>query len=326
MYRPEGLFPAAGIAKRAGADTWPKMPVAMRLGVILLGGLGAVSGLAGCSTTQGTAASSIWPTTSTSSDNDPVKLRDPVKVHVAFGQWNERAGNSKAARESYQEAIEKNPKSVDALLGLARLDILGGRLTEAEATIAKAFKQAPRDPQVRAAKGQLYEARGDWEAAIAEYRAAVHVAPEDAGFRFQLGTALAKSGDYAEALTELTRAQGPAVAHYNLGYILHEKGDRAAAEVQFAKALQFNPELEAASTILAQYRGARSQIADAALAGAESGLPVVKQVSGQVSARNSHDGDQPFRAENTIYRSETIPPPSGLSDAQQEQWMNQNIR
>ncbi|ADG67688.1 Tetratricopeptide TPR_2 repeat protein [Planctopirus limnophila DSM 3776] len=280
----------------------------------------------GCTTTPGQAASSIWPTTSRSTDNDPVKLRDPVRMHVAYGQWNERSGNSKEARASYDEAIEKNPKSVDALLGLARLDILGGRHADAETLIAKAAKQAPQNAQVRATRGQLFESRGEWALAIEEYRAAVKLAPEETNHRFQLGTALAKSGDYEAGLAELTRVQGAAIAHYNVGYILHEKGERGAAERYFAKALQFNPELKPAGTILAQYREARGQISADALARMENPESGVRQVSGLVKPEDANRVTGDFKAESAVYRSESMAPPSNLTDAQREQWMNQQVQ
>lgn len=277
----------------------------------------------GCTTTPGQAASSIWPTTSRSSDHDPVKLRDPVRMHVAYGQWNERSGNSKEARASYEDAIEKNPKSVDALLGLARLDILGGRYDDAENLIAKAAKQAPQSAQVRATRGQLFEARGEWSLAIDEYRAATRLAPDEVSHRFQLGTALAKSGDYEAGLTELTRAQGAAVAHYNIGYILHEKGERGTAERHFAKALQFNPELKPAGVILAQYREARGQISADELVRTGSPESGVRQVSGLVKPEDAHRITGDFKAESAVYRSESKAPPSNLNDVQREQWMNQ---
>ena len=83
-------------------------------------------------------------------------LKDPVRTHVAYGHLQEQNGNLNEARESYEIALKQDAKSADATLGLARLDLLGGRSKEAEKKFDQALAMAPQNAHVLEAIGQFY--------------------------------------------------------------------------------------------------------------------------------------------------------------------------
>ena len=60
------------------------------------------------------------------SDQDKAQrqLKDPEALHLAYGKFQEQVGQSSEARKSYEAALRDDPQSVDAVLGLARLDQL----------------------------------------------------------------------------------------------------------------------------------------------------------------------------------------------------------
>ena len=61
-------------------------------------------------------------------------------------------------------------------------------------------------------------------------------------------SSLASSGDVNRALPLFAQTVGEAEAHYNVGYILYEKGDATGAERQFLAAVLKKPGLESAVT------------------------------------------------------------------------------
>ena len=71
------------------------------------------------------------------------KLKDPSKLDLAYAKWQEQLGNMTEARERYQRVLHDEPQSIEALLGLARMDQLAGRLPEAEQGFRKALKNSP---------------------------------------------------------------------------------------------------------------------------------------------------------------------------------------
>ena len=193
------------------------------------------------------------------------KLKDPVKVHLACALWHEQEGNLVEARNCYKKALESNSKSVDSLLGLARLDIAISRMDDAEARLKKAQKIAPKSPQVAVAYGQFYSARRDWPRALEQMKMARELAPDDTACAYHLGYVQAKSGHLEAALKNFEEAVGTAEAQYNLGYILYEQGNIVAAEEHLQKAISIKPDLPQAQSLLLTVRekhyGTKTQVA-----------------------------------------------------------------
>ena len=185
-------------------------------------------------------------------------LKDPVKVHLAYGTWHEQDGNLAEARISYDKVLQKSPKNVDAMMGLARLDIAMGRLDDAEKRLAKARKIAPKDSKVAVSYGQYFSAKGDWARALEYMKEATELAPYDAACAYHLGYVQAKSGDLTSALASFTTAVGAAQAEYNLAHILHEQGNLLQAEEHLHKAIALKPDLAQAQTLLITIRQQRS--------------------------------------------------------------------
>ncbi|MEK6257358.1 MAG: tetratricopeptide repeat protein, partial [Planctomycetota bacterium] len=185
------------------------------------------------------------------------ELKNPVKVHLAYALWHEQQGNQVDARNSYNEVLKKNSKNIDALLGLARLDMQLSRMSDAEARLQKAQKVAPKNPQVVAAVGQFYAVQKDWPRALEQMRAARILSPYEPTYAFQLGVVQARSGDMVSALASFTEAVGPAEAHYNLGVIYQEQGQSAEAENHLQQALALKSDLPQAQKLLSAVRQQR---------------------------------------------------------------------
>jgi tetratricopeptide (TPR) repeat protein len=265
------------------------------------------------------------------------RLKHPDKFYVTHGQLQEKMGDLESARTSYQVALGENPKSIDAVLGLARLDQVAGRKIEAEKAFQKALEMQPNDPQVRASIGQFYAAEEKWDKAIPLLSQAVKTAPADKNIRYQLGIAMASSGDYQAAMPHLIRAVGEAEAHYNIGYILKGRGELQASEQQFLQAVLLKPEFNEAQYWLDEIR--REKENRLMLAGVTSGTatgvkgtakqaayskakPQTKTVQNAVSQGMAPAGIP--QTTGTAGSTQSAPqPPPDLTAEQLEQWRNQ---
>jgi hypothetical protein len=74
-------------------------------------------------------------------------------------------------------------------------------------------------------------------------------------YRNNLATVLVEAGRPNEAFAQLAATSEPAVAHYNLGYLLHQRGQSQPAADHLQRALLLNPSLSPASQLLAEING-----------------------------------------------------------------------
>lgn len=180
------------------------------------------------------------------------ELANPGQTHLAYARLQESWGNLNEARDSYQLVLGEDPRSLDATLGLARIDQLSGREKEAEQGFQKALRAAPGDPAVLAALGEFHASRKNWREAVRYLHEATVAAPNDSGYRHHLAIALARSGNIDQARPHFARAVGEAEAHYNIGYILFEEGNLDDAERELRQAVGMKPDLRQARQLLAQ--------------------------------------------------------------------------
>ncbi|MDZ4688234.1 MAG: tetratricopeptide repeat protein [Planctomycetaceae bacterium] len=297
-------------------------------------GVACAAALAGCSSSKSAltqSSSSPMPDRQTTmvpgtpDRAEGTELRNPGRIHVAYARWQEQQKQLPQARESYQKALSHDPKSVDALLGLSRLDQLAGRTTEAEQRLARAEELQPKSSLISAAWAEHHAAQHRWPEAVARYREAIERQPNEALYRHQLAVVMTKAGQIDEAIAAFTPLVGAAEAHYNVGFLLHQQGQTMAAEEQFREAITLKPEFTTAIKMLARTR--RDRGLDAPVMTAASSVP---QLQSPVAAPASSDTDvQPVAwkprdalAESTPVSSVPQPPP-GLTPQQLEQWSNQ---
>ena len=119
-------------------------------------------------------------------------------------------------------------------------------------------RQSPRSGTLRGNLGWFHFQLGNYNAAIAEYRAALELQPDSALFRNNLGNALAMSGRPREAIQEIRTALRlkPLYpeAHLNLGLALEAAGDVKAAAAEYGRAWAMKPNYAEAMTALGLVR------------------------------------------------------------------------
>jgi tetratricopeptide (TPR) repeat protein len=187
-------------------------------------------------------------------DGPPKKVNDPLSLKLRYAQWMEEIENFEAAQENYNIVLKERPEDVDAILGLARIDQVAGRLDAAEAGFKKALGLQPNSVVAKNALGQYYVNRGRLPEALPLLNGAMLGDPTNKVYRFHLAAALARSGDTTAAFPHFVQSVGEPTAHYNVGMILKSQGQPAQAEQHLRQALTMKPDFEAAQQALAEIR------------------------------------------------------------------------
>ena len=94
--------------------------------------------------------------------------------------------------------------------------------------------------------GLAYGNAGQYEEAIASYKEAIRIKPDDADAHYNLGVTYGESGQYEEAIASYKEAlrikPDDADAHYNLGYVYRELGQYEEAIASFKKSIRIKPD------------------------------------------------------------------------------------
>lgn len=107
----------------------------------------------------------------------------------------EKSGQNEAAEAAYRRVLAKEPHSVPASIGLARLLILRKQFAEAETLLRTALATAPDDPTLNAQLALVLAAENKAEALpLLEKLHAAH--PADAAITRMLAQVMAEAGDY----------------------------------------------------------------------------------------------------------------------------------
>ena len=138
----------------------------------------------------------------------PVVTRTPPQVNprIDAGYNAYMAGDLAAARNEYEQALRDEPANRDALLGLAALDVRGGRYESAEALYLRVLAADPRDPQAQAALLSLRSGRNDPLATESRVKSLLAAEPAAHVLNFTLGNQLAQQRRWAEAQQEYFKA------------------------------------------------------------------------------------------------------------------------
>ncbi|MBL8429170.1 MAG: tetratricopeptide repeat protein [Dechloromonas sp.] len=156
------------------------------------------------------------------------------------GQEALGAGQLDRAEKAFLEVNRINPKSAEALLGLAAISQAQGKAERARDWMSSAVAAAPGRPELLQAQARLFADQGNPAAAVDSYRRAILTNPDNPQFRLDLASIyldlLKKPDEAVSVLRDLVKRQpGLAAAHLNLGLAAsvagrHEESVRALTE------------------------------------------------------------------------------------------------
>lgn len=131
--------------------------------------------------------------------------QDPVQPAVARAYAAYSAGDLESAKRHYDEALRADPRSLDALDGMAAVALRAGRRDVAEEYLARALEIDPKDGFALAAMTSL-RSRSDAQTGESRFKGLIAAAPDSAAAHFGLGNLYAREGRWAEAQQSYFRA------------------------------------------------------------------------------------------------------------------------
>ena len=175
--------------------------------------------------------------------NDPLSLANKPasvgpEVYVANGRLWESTGDNTKAMESYGKALKAAPGNSDALASIARLHLRQGNQQQAVQYFQQAIAGAPGDALLYNELGLALNTAGDYPKSVAALEKALELAPGTSKYANSLATVRFSSGDAAAAYEVLLANNKPAIANYNMAYLLYSNGQVAGARDYLNQALQ----------------------------------------------------------------------------------------
>lgn len=155
-------------------------------------------------------------------------------------------GNTRVAQTHFTLALEKEPESVAAQLGLARVVLANGDRHSARALVGQVLKKEPDNVTALIVRGRILRDQGELEAAAADFSLALLRSPDDPLFLTELAITYDRNPKrIADAETLYRRVvellpESPG-ARNNLGFNLLLQGRPADAAPILSSALSFDP-------------------------------------------------------------------------------------
>lgn len=190
------------------------------------------------------------------------ELDAPETTMLQFARWREDMGDHVEAMNRYREILKANEKSVEARLGIARIEQATGRIEAATQILEATAKRYPDRSDVWISMGQLEASQNNYVKAIESLKQAVEIDSRDQAARYELGLAYARNGQIEQAQPHLAFAVGQSAACYNIGYVLNEQGQTAEAIQWLERAAASQPDertLNSSQRLLASIRNGANQ-------------------------------------------------------------------
>src|SRR4029453_9691788 len=190
--------------------------------------------------TTAAGAAAFTPTPKGETD-DPTSLTSKTgkvgpDVHVNLGRVYESQNKTAEAIAHYEKALAIKPTDLTALVSLARLNDRQGNSHKAVELYQRALKSHPTSGLAHNDLGLCYARQKQWQRATEELSKAVELQPGNPKYRNNLATVMVELGRTDEALKQLAAVNNEAVAHYNLAYLLQQKGQSSLAVMHLQQA------------------------------------------------------------------------------------------
>jgi pentatricopeptide repeat protein len=138
-------------------------------------------------------------------------------------------------------------------------------------TLDSALKQYPNAGGVYYLRGMVYSKRKEWEPALDNLGKAAQLEPENRTYVDTLGHALARAGRVEEAMHVFQRVNTEGVAYYQLARMMQHLNQPEKSREYAQLALQKEPNLQDAQSLLAQLNGNTAAIQQMSATSVEAG-------------------------------------------------------
>jgi tetratricopeptide (TPR) repeat protein len=157
-----------------------------------------------------------------------------------------------AARKGYQKALQQEPKSKEAVRGLARFYAKLGEREKAIDTYKKYLTIYPKDAEVAHEVAVAHARWKDWPGAVAWCEFTLKIDPENRTAKKTMGFCQAMAGNWDGAFGTLSQIMPEAQARHNIAGLLDQTGRTDAARAQLQMALKVDPNYAPSAEFLAE--------------------------------------------------------------------------
>ena len=158
-------------------------------------------------------------------------------------------------------ALTIEPENLDGMLALARLEDREGQLDAALHYYRQAVQKHPQSAKALNDLSLCFARRGQLVEAVPPMEQAIRLQPAKQLYRNNLAKVLIELNQVGGALQHQLAVHPPAIAHYNMGVLLHQRDRNEEARNFLTQATQLDPSLVAAGTLMAQLPGGVRQFA-----------------------------------------------------------------
>ena len=136
-----------------------------------------------------------------------------------------------------RNCIQRYPQYMPAYAELAQLQVRQRKVGAAIDTLKDGLTLQPKDAVLLNDLGMCHMLAGDFQAALAQFRAASEADPDNARYTANMAMANGMLGQYDEALALYQKVTKPGPAHYNVAVVAEARNDSAKADEEYAAAL-----------------------------------------------------------------------------------------
>jgi thioredoxin-like negative regulator of GroEL len=176
-----------------------------------------------------------------------------LKAEIALDKSRseqDRASSARLARNAYNQALQLDPKCLDAYLGLGRLSTWLDEYDQAMATYGAALAKFPKKAIVHYERGMCLARQKKLEEAIPDLTAAAQLEPGNHQYTKGVGLLMARLGKSDEAVGWLIKSMPEADARYNIARMMEHIGREDEKQRQLQLALKADPKHQAALALL----------------------------------------------------------------------------
>jgi len=173
-------------------------------------------------------------------------------LYLSMAKMSDLGGNTPHARSMYQRALSIDHKNLEGMLALARLEDREGQLDAALHYYRQAVQTHPQSPKALNDLSLCFARRGQLNEALPPLEQAIRLQPTKPLYRNNIAKVLIELNQIDGAVQHQSAVHPPAVAQYNVGVLLHQRGRDAEAVSFLAGANQADPNFAAANALLAQ--------------------------------------------------------------------------
>jgi len=164
------------------------------------------------------------------------------------------AGRFDEAAEQFRMGLRFNPDDEKGHYTLASMLLQQSKFDEATSHFERALRLDPRNGEFHSDYGVLLELRGSKDEAVAEYQTGLRLNPKSARVHYNYAMFFVRAGKVDQAISEFQIAlkNNPkyADAHYDFGNLLYEKGDLEGAKQHYLAAARISPRHPAVHNML----------------------------------------------------------------------------